>query len=151
MKFVCWRFGASRRLPGLPLALFLIALIQLPAQAEDTVPHVLMLHAYDYSFPATAIVSDVARKRLLERLPAIEIEAEFLDLARRSDPTQVTQTADYLKEKYVGIPFDALVVVGIAAVPFAVAHHEAIAPGAPMIFAGGSPADLPHLDRKSVV
>ena len=135
--------GATRRLRRLSFALLALGLTA--AHAEETVPHVLMLHAYNYTFPATTIVSEVARKRLLERLPGMEIEADFLDLARRSDAVLETQTADYLKEKYAGIKFDAVVVIGIGAMPFVVAHRGTFAPGAPVIFAGGTRSDLPRL------
>ncbi len=137
--------GGLKRLRWLSLVLLPISLAQTPVQAGEAVPHVLMLHAYNYTFPATTIVSEATRKRLLERNPGIEIEADFLDFARRSDPALEAQTADYLKEKYAGIKFDALIVIGIGALPFVVAHRQAFAPGAPLIFAGGSPADLPRL------
>lgn len=150
MKGVCqrlrpWIVGATKRLQGLLVALLGLVAVQGVSGAAETVPHVLMLHAYNYTFPATTIVSEVARKRLLERLPVIEIEADFLDLVRRSDQSLETQTADYLREKYAGIKFDAVIVIGIGAVPFVVAHRDAFAPGAPVIFVGGSPADVPRL------
>lgn len=149
MKGVCQRMrplmaAATKRLLGLTLVLLALEPVSTPARAE-AVPHVLMLHAYNYTFPATTIVSEVARKRLLEQVPKMEIEADFLDLARRSDPDLAAQTATYLKEKYRGIKFDAVIVIGVGAVPFVIAHRDAFAPGAPIIFVGGSPADLPGL------
>ena len=54
--------------------------------AEEAPRRVLMLNAYNYTFPATTTIADAARKRLIERSPQkIEIDAEFLDLARASD------------------------------------------------------------------
>jgi signal transduction histidine kinase/ABC-type uncharacterized transport system substrate-binding protein len=137
--------GVTKRLRGLPFGLLALVLAQLPAWADEAVPRVLMLHAYNYTFPAATIVSEVARKRLMERIPQIEIEAEFLDLPQRSDQALETHTADYLKEKYAGIKFDAVIAIGIGAVSFAVARRDAFAPGAPVIFAGGTRADLPRL------
>ena len=54
-----------------------------------------MLHAFNYTFPATSVIADAARKRLLERLPnMIEIDAEFLDLARNTDASHEAAGGD---------------------------------------------------------
>ena len=45
------------------------------SRAADAPRRVLMLHSFNYTFPATTIVSDAIRKRLLERSPQrLEIE-----------------------------------------------------------------------------
>src|SRR5262245_66437060 len=57
------------------------------ARAQEAPRRVLMLHAFNYTFPATTLVADAARKRLIERSPKkIELDADFLDLARVTEP-----------------------------------------------------------------
>ena len=52
---------------------------------------VLMLHAFNYSFPATSVIAEAARKRLVEHSKSVEIDAEFLDLARNTDEAHALQ------------------------------------------------------------
>ena len=69
-----------------------LILLAIEAHAADP-RRVLMLHAFNYTFPATTQVAEAARKRLLERSSQkIEIDADFLDLARITDPEH--ETAD---------------------------------------------------------
>lgn len=111
------------------------------AWANEVPRRVLILHAYNYTFPATTIASDAARKRLLERsLQRVEIEADFLDLARLPDEAHALRTASFLRQKYASMRFDIVVAIGVAAVPFMLKHRDVVAPGVPMVFAGGSRA-----------
>lgn len=103
--------------------------------ATDVPRRVLILHSFNYTFPASMIVSEAVRKRLLERFPqGLEIEAEFLDLARRPDAAHALRMANFLREKYAGVRFDAVVVNGPTGVPFILEHREVIGPGVPVIF-----------------
>ena len=71
--------------------LFLLALEARAAEPK----RVLMLHAFNYTFPATSVLADAARKRLLEHSPqSVEIDAEFLDLARNTGPAHETTGGD---------------------------------------------------------
>jgi PAS domain S-box-containing protein len=115
-----------------------------------------MLHAFNYTFPATAAIGDAARKRLLERSPhKIEIDADFLDLARITDPGHEQRTAEFLRQKYAGTPPHLVMTLGSAALPFAIKHRDAIAPGVPVIFTGISPhtyvAMQPPLDVTGII
>ena len=151
MTGVCHRFrsaidGAARRFGGVLFALVLLILASTSSRSEQTQQHVLMLHAYNYTFPATTIVSESIRYRLLEKSPnRLEIDADFLDLARRPDPALATLTANYLAGKYDNTKFDAVVVIGTGAIPFVIEHRDAFAKGAPVIFVGGLRTDLANL------
>lgn len=101
-----------------------------------------MLHAYNYSFPATTIAGTAARQRLLDNAgPGVDIDADFLDLIRNADPAHEQRTADYLAEKYAAHPPDVIMTLGSAALPFIIRHRAAIAPKAPVVFATISPAN----------
>ncbi|MFO1108053.1 MAG: ATP-binding protein [Bradyrhizobium sp.] len=108
--------------------------------AADAPKRVLILHAYNYTFPATAIASEAARKRLIEGSQSIEIEADFLDLVRLPGDEHATRTANFLREKYSKMRFDLVLVVGTEGVPFIMKYRDLIAPGVPVVFAGGSAA-----------
>ena len=72
-----------------------------PSRAEEAPRRVLMLHAFNFTFPATTTMAEAARKRLLERSPQkIEIDADFLDLVRAPDLERELLTANFLREKY---------------------------------------------------
>src|SRR5262245_25990904 len=105
------------------------------SRAADAPKRVLILHAYNYTFPATTIASEGARKRLLEdsRL-AIEIEADFLDLARLPGDEHAMRTANFLREKYAKMHFDLVLVVGTEGVPFIIKYRDVVSPGVPVVF-----------------
>ena len=118
------------RVCGAILALLLASpWLASPPSAQEAPRRVLMLHAFNYTFPATTQIGEAARKRLLERSPQkIEIDADFLDLARVTDPGHEQRTADFLREKYARTPPDVVMTLGSAALPFIVKHRDAIAP-----------------------
>ena len=102
----------------------------------------LMLHAYNYTFAATTIAATAARQRLINSVSSrIDIDADFLDLIRSSDPDHEQRTAAYLAEKYAANPPDVIVTLGSAALPFIMRHRASIAPKAPVIFLNVSPAN----------
>src|SRR3981189_1298673 len=73
-------------LGGLLLVAVALSLPGGQACASDAARRVLILHSYNYTFPATSLVSDAVRKRLLEQFPQqLEIDSEFLDLAKHPD------------------------------------------------------------------
>ena len=114
----------------------------LSPRADETPRRVLMLHAFNYTFPATTKIADATRKRLLERSPLkIQIDADFLDLVRVSEPGHALRTANFLREKYARTPPDVVMTLGSAALPFIVEYRDAITPKVPVVFAGVSPAN----------
>jgi PAS domain S-box-containing protein len=128
------------------LIILIVSLLSADCPASTPPKRVLILHAYNYTFPATTLASDAARRRLLERSPPkIEVEADFLDLARRPDEAAALRTATFLGEKYAGVHIDAVLVIGVPAVPFIVKYRDVIAPGVPVVFAGGSRSNYASL------
>ncbi|MGO4741462.1 ATP-binding protein [Bosea sp. 2KB_26] len=145
----CFAFVAARGFKAgasMVILLFNVSLVfnlslALSARAEDRPRRILMLHAFNYTFPSTTIVGDAARKRLLERSPhKLEIDGEFLDLARSSDPGHEDRVVSFLREKYAHTPPDMVMTLGSLALPFIVKHRNAIAPAVPVVFTGISPA-----------
>jgi len=101
---------------------------------------VLMLHAFNYTFPASTLIADGARKRLLERSPQpLEIDADFLDLARNTDAEYESRMAMFLRTKYEKRPPDLVITLGSVALPFIVRHRDDFAPNAPVVFTSVSP------------
>ena len=99
---------------------------------------VLMLHAFNYSFPATSVIAEAARKRLVEHSKSVEIDAEFLDLARNTDEAHSLQVATYIRDKYGKHPPDLVITLGSNALPFVVKYRNML-PGVPVVFASISP------------
>jgi PAS domain S-box-containing protein len=117
------------------LIIFTLAALSAECRAADAPRRVLILHSFNYNFPSTTLMSDAIRKRLLERFPqGIEIEADFLDLARHPDAAYASRMADILREKYAGVRFDVAVVIGPAGMPFILEHRDAIGAGVPVLF-----------------
>ncbi|MBR1124962.1 PAS domain-containing protein [Bradyrhizobium lablabi] len=99
-----------------------------------------MLHAFNYTFPATSLIADAARKRLLEHSPnSIEIDAEFLDLARNTDTPHKLRAAAFIRDKYGQRPPDLVMTLGSAALPFLVAYRDMLFPNVPVVFTSISP------------
>ena len=125
------------RIAGWSLALLFL----FGAESRAAEPRrVLMLHAFNYTFPATTLIADGARKRLLERSPQpLEIDADFLDLARNTDAEYESRIAMFLRAKYQKHPPDVVITLGSAALPFIVRHRDDFAPNAPVVFTAISP------------
>ena len=119
----------------------LALLFQYAAESRAAEPRrVLMLHAFNYTFPATTLIADAARKRLLESSPQpLEIDADFLDLARNTDAEYESRIAMFLRTKYGKRPPDVVITLGSAALPFIVRHRDDIAPNVPVVFTSVSP------------
>jgi C4-dicarboxylate-specific signal transduction histidine kinase len=112
----------------------LLSLLAVESRAADP-QRVLMLHAFNYSFPATTLIADSARKQLLERSGRpVEIDADFLDLARNTDADYESRITTFLRAKYGKRPPDVVITLGSAALPFIVKHRDEIAPNVPVVF-----------------
>lgn len=110
-----------------------------PGHAQETVRHVLILHSYNYTFPATTMAADGARNRLVERSPQkIETDAEYLDLARFAEPGHEALMARFLRDRYANRRPDVVMVISGDALPFVMAHRDEFAPGVPVVFLGVS-------------
>ena len=137
----------TRILRGVFLLIILtISALSAESRAADASRRVLILHSFNYNFPATTLMSEAVRKRLLERFPqGLEIEADYLDLARNPDATHALRMANFLREKYAGVRFDAVVVIGPTGVPFILEHREVVGSRVPVIF-----SDLTYATYKAL-
>jgi PAS domain S-box-containing protein len=137
----------TRILRGLFLSIVLaIAALCAQSRAADAPRRVLILHSFNYSFPATTLMSEAVRKRLFERFPqGLEIEADYLDLARYPDAMHAERMVNFLREKYAGVNFDAVVVIGPTGVPFILEHREVVGRRVPIVF-----SDLTYATYKSL-
>jgi hypothetical protein len=120
------------------------------ARADELPRRVLMLHSYNYTFPATTVTADAARKRLLERSPQkVEIYGDFLDLLRAPDAGNELRTANFLREKYTHMSPDVVMALGSSALPFIVKYRNIIAPKVPVVFTGVTPESYADLQPPS--
>lgn len=126
--------------PGIKWSLFPLVILVLAvlfsgdeSRADGPPRRVLILHSYNYTFPASAAISDSLRKGLGRFPQPVEVEVDFLDLARRPDPAHALRTANFLQAKYANVRFDAVVVIGIAGIPFLLEYRDLIAPGVPVV------------------
>jgi hypothetical protein len=108
--------SAWRRFARVALACgFMAVCSALPVTAQQP-QRVLMLHGFNYTFPATTRIGEAARKSLLERSgKKIEVDAEFLDLARAVKPDYEPRLAEFLRQKYARRPPDVVMTLGSAA------------------------------------
>jgi PAS domain S-box-containing protein len=145
MAVVGHRFARApqRVLAACGILVLLVLACPLPGaslRADEPPRRVLMLHAFNYTFPATTEVAEAARKRLLERSPRrVEIDADFLDLARITEPGHELRMAAFLRDKYARTPPDLVMTLGSAALPFVIQHRNTFAPKVPVVFTGISP------------
>jgi signal transduction histidine kinase len=126
--------GIKRSLFSLIILFSAVIFLSEEMLADGAPRRVLILHSYNYTFPANAAISDSLRKSLERSSQPLEIEADFLDLARRPDEAHAFRTANYLQEKYANVRFDAVVVVGIPGMPFLLKYRDLIAPGVPVVW-----------------
>jgi len=119
----------------------LVLLFLFAAESNAAEPkRVLMLHAFNYTFPATSVIAEAVRKRLQERTgQSVEIDAEFLDLARTTGETRELRTATFVRDKYEQRPPDLVMTVGSAALPFIVKYRDILFPQVPIVFTSISP------------
>ena len=119
-------------------SVILLFALALESRAAEPRRRVLLLHSFNYSFPATSVIAEAARKRLVERWASVEIDAEFLDLARNTDPAHALRTATFIRDKYGQRPPDLVITLGSAALPFVVKYRDFI-PDVPIVFTSISP------------
>jgi signal transduction histidine kinase len=135
----------KRSLFRLIICLLAVLVLGDESRADGPPRRVLILHSYNYTFPANAAISDSLRKGLARSAQPVEIEVDFLDLARRPDPAHALRTANFLHAKYENVRFDAVVVIGIAGMPFLLRYRDLIAPGVPVVLSDVARATLESL------
>lgn len=125
-----WRFAFA-----CILLLCLAAATVRPAVAQD-VPRVLVLFETDSRLPiAERIIAGIGDTLGSEFLVRGETYIEYLDLFRFSSEEQLRLKGDLMAARYGGQSLDAVVTIGPNATKFLLARREAIAPGAPVVFA----------------
>lgn len=149
------RFGKIRVSPSCPNAsafIFLLLVVIFAAtgicsaQGAGPVPRVLILYPYDERIPATNIVGEAARTRLVEATSGkVEVFSEFLDLSRFPKKRHVDRIARYLAEKYSDGRPDLVIALGEESTRFIVANRNAIAPNAKIVFGGFGSATAEEL------
>src|SRR5689334_17216101 len=111
------------------------SLVSAAVRANDVPQRVLILHSFNQTFPANAIISEAVRQRLLDRSPRrIEIEIEYLDLARRPDEAHALRMANFIREKYADVHIDLVVVIGFTGIPFIQKYRDVAGANVPVVF-----------------
>jgi signal transduction histidine kinase len=125
---------------GFLIVIFVAILLESSFAAAETAgrsPRVLILYPYDERLPATSIAGETARRRLLEANSGkIDLFSEFLDLSRFPEDVHTDRVARYMAEKYSDHRPDVVISLGEPSTRFMVAHREAIAPDAKIVFCG---------------
>ena len=137
--------GPDAKRAGILLGVLLLIFVALSwsveqARADDRPQRVLILHAFNFNFPANTLISDALRERLLEAAKRVEIEADFLDLARRPDTAHASRIANFLREKYSNMNLDVVVMIGPMGAPFLLKYRDMFAPGIPVVLSDVSRA-----------
>jgi PAS domain S-box-containing protein len=126
------------RIPaGLVLALLLAALFFCrPVEARAEQRRVLLLHSYHQGMLWTDSVTDGFTDRLSRDGQDIEISIEYMDTKRHSGLVHRQRLVDFYAGKYSGQAFDVVAACDDNAFRFALAHHQDVFSGAPLVFCG---------------
>jgi signal transduction histidine kinase/ABC-type uncharacterized transport system substrate-binding protein len=104
-------------------------------RAQEPMRRVLLLYPYDNASPFSEISGAAIRRQLIERSGSkIEIDINFLDLARFPAEADERRSARYLAEKYSDKPLDLIIPLGTEAERFAVKYRDIFAPKVPVVF-----------------
>lgn len=106
------------------------------AGAAET-DRVLMLHSYGLDFRWTVDI-DAAVRDVLERDPdgTVIVHSETLDAKYFTSTAYTAEAADFLRRKYEGWSFDAIIVSDNFALEFARRHRDRLWPDTPLVFCG---------------
>jgi len=106
---------------------------------------VLILHSYNYTFPATTIVRRLSASGLLERSPQDSKSKPNISIwARHPDEAHALRMANFLREKYANVHFDLVVVIGFTGIPFIQKYRDAVGSGVPVVFSDVTRATTKH-------
>jgi signal transduction histidine kinase len=88
-----------------------------------------------------SIIGERELPRILDVGPARNLDyyAEFIDLARSSEPGYRTAFRDFLRQKYQGVRFDVVIAMQDSAVGFVNDYGDALFPQTPVVFLTNSP------------
>ena len=136
-----------RMLPPIPVRLlrlfFLMALIwqlgapalsQAQPQRDLGAKNVLVLYSEDKAHPAHELTYRGIRAVFQSnKLFAVQLYSEYLDLSRFSGPGHTRALTDYLGRKYAGLKIDAIITIYPAAIDMLLGEASAGFPGVPIV------------------
>jgi signal transduction histidine kinase len=103
---------------------------------------VLAIHWGPEDFPGTSTLDAAIREELLSPSgPPIEYYAEYLESDVLPPATAADALRDYIARKFDGRRIDAVIAITTPALDFALAHRQALFPGAPIAFVAGRVPD----------
>ena len=140
-------WGRRRSVAALATGLLLLAIVDVTAQQEQR--SVLTLYAQRRENPVPVILDPLLQEILAQRLPGVDYYNEFIDGARFADPEFQHALRDFLKRKYAGRRFDALIAASSQALGFVKANRDELFAGVPVVFAT-SPSVETELGRTKV-
>jgi signal transduction histidine kinase len=92
-----------------------------------------------------AVLADRELPRILrDRLGTVDFYSEYLDLARFPDPDYQAAMRDYLRVKYAGRAFDAIIALQDVAAQFVEKNRAELFPDVPVVFLAANPPRLPN-------
>ena len=115
--------------------MLLVVLPLLAAAAADSLP-VLILDSYHPGYVWADAELDGALKTLKGGRADLEVSIEYLDQSRNPGETNLNRQAGFLREKYAGKRFGAVLVFDQAALDLMVANRVTLFPEAPVVFCG---------------
>ena len=122
-----------------PLLAFVIPTAEAQAPAGASAARqktVLLLHSYHPGYEWTDEIDRAVRQRLQEMPYDLEVRTEYMDTKRYAGDAYLKRLEAYLAPKYEHVRFDLVVATDDAAVAFAMAHHQSLLHGAPVVFCG---------------
>jgi signal transduction histidine kinase len=124
---------------GLALVVLWACVCTHPARVEavESQKRILVLHPVRRDAPVSISMDGVYRQVLAEALgPQLDYYSEYLDEYRFSDPQYQSALREYLRSRYAGFRFDAIIAIA-SALKFVRAPHNELFPGTPIIYASG--------------
>ena len=97
---------------------------------------VLLLNSYHPGFSWSDEEEAGVVDRLRDRLPAIDIQIEYLDAKRHPEKRNLARMKNFLIDKYKGQTIDLIIALDDAALDMLSKYHTALFPDIPVVFAG---------------
>jgi PAS domain S-box-containing protein len=119
-----------------------IILVALAAPYLALAQNVLLLYDERRELPGLSAFDEAFARTISSEAPNMRLYREEMDLSRLDFADYRLRLRDHLRSKYSGTRFDAVIAVMGPALDFALLHGTALAPGAPIVFAGVDPREL---------
>ena len=126
-------WGCRSSVLALATGLVLLAPLEVTAQQEQH--RVLTLYAQRRENPNPMILDPLLQELFAQRLPGVDYYNEFIDGARFAGPEYEHALRDFLKRKYAGRRFDAVIASSSQAMGFVTANRDELFAGVPVVFA----------------